>query len=265
MSGEVSDTYAVVKKTKKCNTNDDASCSPQLHQDSITDVNSVVDKTRKINEETSNRGKYDVITADAIKSTTADLYDYASAPVYGKLYSTQSKTMETNKLCGPNKNFQYFFGNVKCQKHHSVITVSFLIVLNGFQSDNDRILRNNQSVNQNHVDGVSFTHGTNPDRTHIWTYIAAIKFGNAISRCTICDKDKPFYIGTNFTCTTGHCTAWPCLNNAIWTDRLPCAGNEAFHRRLSESTTDNIEMRVCRDQGRHDKDILISYVEIFVL
>ena len=135
----------------------------------------------------------------------------------------------------------------------------------GFQSHNINIPRNNQSVNQNYVDGVSLTHGTSPNRAHIWTYTAVIKFGDDIDRCTICDRDKPFYIGTNFTCTAEHCIAWPCdLTNAIWTNGLPCFGNETFYRQLSESTTDNIEMRVCRDQGRHDEDILISYVELFV-
>ena len=60
----------------------------------------------------------------------------------------------------------------------------------------------------------------------------------------------------NFTCTAGHCTAWPCdLNNAIWNNELSCFGNETFYRHLSESTTDNIEMRVFRDQDRRDEDI----------
>ena len=136
----------------------------------------------------------------------------------------------------------------------------------GFQSRNEQILRNNQSVNQNYVDGVSLTHGTTPNRNHIWTYTAAIKFGDDVDRCQTCDRHKPFYIGTNFTCIAGHCTAWPCnLNNAIWTDGFSCAGNETFCRQLSESTTDNIEMRVCRDEHRRDEDILISFVEIFVL
>ena len=49
-----------------------------------------------------------------------------------------------------------------------------------FQSNNDQILRNNQSVNQNYVDGVSLTHGTSPNRTHIWAFTAFIKFGDDI-------------------------------------------------------------------------------------
>ena len=136
----------------------------------------------------------------------------------------------------------------------------------GFQSDNNNIPRNGPSVDQNYVDGVSLTHGTNPNRNHIWTYTAVIKFGADTDRCTICGRNKPFYVGTNFTCTAENCRALPCdFDDAIWTNGLPCFGNETFHRQLSESTTESIEMRVCSDQPRYDEDILISYVEIFVL
>ena len=115
-----------------------------------------------------------------------------------------------------------------------------------------------KKATMNYVDGVSLTQGTSPNRNHIWTYSAAIKFGEDVDQCKICDRDKPFYIGTNFTCTARHCTVWPCdLTNAIWTDGLSCAGNETFYRQLSESTADNIEMRVCRDQDRRDEDILV--------
>ena len=37
-----------------------------------------------------------------------------------------------------------------------------------------------------------------------------------------------------------------------------------FYRQLSEHTTDNIEMRVCRDQPRSDEDIAIQAYEIYI-
>ena len=136
----------------------------------------------------------------------------------------------------------------------------------GFQSHNDQILRNNQSVNQNYVDGVSLTHGTSPNITHIWTFTAAIKFGTDSDRCTVCDDNKPFYIGTNYTCIAEYCSKWPCnFKDRIWTTGNQCIGNNNFYRQLSKSTTDDIEMRVCRDQKRLDEDVLISSVEIFVV
>ena len=131
MSGEVSDTYAVVDKSKKNYRSNDSS---QLHQDSITDVYAVVDKKRKINHETTNMGNYDVITADTISSTAADdidLYDYASSQVYGKLdngreiQNESAKVIDTEKVCGPVKHSK----TKKCQGYSVVMVTCFIILI----------------------------------------------------------------------------------------------------------------------------------------
>ena len=74
---------------------------------------------------------------------------------------------------------------------------------------------------------------------------------------------KPSFPGTNFICTIAHSddenNSFP---ESYWgSTAQQCFGNETFHRQLSESTTDNIEMRVCRDQPRSDENIFIFYVE----
>ena len=102
----------------------------------------------------------------------------------------------------------------------------------GFQSDFSNIPRNGPSVDQNYVDGVSLTHGTNPNRNHIWTYTAVIKFGADTDRCTICGRNKPFYVGTNFTCTAEHCRAWPC-------DLIMLSGLMDFPVLVMKHSTDN--------------------------
>ena len=137
----------------------------------------------------------------------------------------------------------------------------------GFSSHNDQIQRNGQSVNQNYVDGVSLTYGNSSHRNHIWTYTTAITVGNDRRGCGICNFMKPSFIGTNFTCTSAHCSDGNnCYPGTLWGNEVQqCFGNETFYRQLSESTTDNIEMRVCRDQDRLDEDILITFVELFVL
>ena len=102
---------------------------------------------------------------------------------------------------------------------HGTVRLHLEISPDTFLSDNPRIPRNGKSVNQNYVDGVSFIYGTSRNRTHIWTYTAAIKFGSNIDRCTTCDRGKPYYIGTEY------CIAWPCVHtNAIWTDGRSCVG-----------------------------------------
>ena len=97
-----------------------------------TDVYAVVEKKRKIKVEPSNMGNYDVITADA-NSTTANLYDYTSAPAYGKLDSShniQNETMGTDKVCGPNKCTEIlYFGRIKYWEHRSVNVATCLAVL----------------------------------------------------------------------------------------------------------------------------------------
>ena len=37
-----------------------------------------------------------------------------------------------------------------------------------------------------------------------------------------------------------------------------------FFKSLDASTNNDIELRVCRDQGHHDEDILIEAIEIYV-
>ena len=117
-----------------------------------------------------------------------------------------------------------------------------------------------------YADGVSLTYGNSTNRNHIWTYTAAIFVNNNLE-CDICNYKRYAYPGNNFTCFTARCyDGVHCYPNTLWgSEPQQCFGNETFYRQLSESTTDNIEMRVCRDQGQSDEDILISYVELFVM
>ena len=126
-------------------------------------------------------------------------------------------------------------------------------------------IRKEPTLNQVYVDGLGIMFGDSPNRKHIWTYAFATLLGIADrNRCYICDNDKESYVGIHYTCVTEHCSSFSsCSHDTPW-HGLPCVGNETFYRQLSESTTDNIEMRVCRDQGRRDEDILFSFVEIFV-
>ena len=138
----------------------------------------------------------------------------------------------------------------------------------GFSShSSNQRLSNGQSVNQNYVDGVSLTYGDSSNRNHIWTYTAAITVRFDRIGCDICNNSKSIIPGTNFTCTNGYCSSEnSCFPYTLWgNDTKQCFGNETFYRQLTESITDNIEMRVCRDESRSNEDILLSFVELFVL
>ena len=134
-------------------------------------------------------------------------------------------------------------------------------------------LRTNSNINSAYVDGVSLTHG-NP-RQHIWTFAAA---GNMDRICDPCrDETRPDSVGNDFFCDTGNPASGSRRNNfysdhPLW-DGVGCvADNECcptdnppyFLKTLPQPTTDDIEMRVCRNEGRDNEDIAIETVEIYV-
>ena len=116
----------------------------------------------------------------------------------------------------------------------------------------------NQTLEQNYVDGVSLTYGSNP-RTHIWT------FATGTGSCGFCDIERPGYIENDYFCEiTRRCTnGVVCSPTVLW-DGSQCSGDKMFYKELQQRTTEDIEMRVCRDQPNYDEDILITFIELYV-
>ena len=131
----------------------------------------------------------------------------------------------------------------------------------------------NNNINRTYVDGVSLTQGN--QRQHIWTFAAA---GNIDRICDPChDKTRPERVGNDFFCDTGNRESVSSLNtfyhaNPLWDGDGCTADNECcptddppyFLKILPQPTTDDIEMRVCRNEGRSNEDIAIETVEIYV-
>ena len=90
-----------------------------------------------------------------------------------------------------------------------------------------------------YLDGVSITHGQESCRKHIWSLASGIS-----SKCNI----PPDFIGENYTCTS-HSIA---------------VQDEKFCTELSESTADDIEVRLCTDQNLNDEDVPIELVELYI-
>ena len=116
----------------------------------------------------------------------------------------------------------------------------------------------NATLEENYVDGVSLTYGSNP-RTHIWTL--AIGTGN----CAVCNNERPGYIENDYSCeiNDGCVNAEVCSTKVLWNGNQ-CVGGKMFYKELQQRTTEDIEMRVCRDQSNSDEDILITFVELYV-
>ena len=124
--------------------------------------------------------------------------------------------------------------------------------------------KRNPTLEDNYVDGVSLTHGSNP-RTHIWTFAASV---NALGgECAVCDRQRPGYIETDYSCEL-IITQCPhdvvCNAGQLW-EGGQCVGNTTFYRQLPHLTSDDIEMRVCRGEDQYNEDILITFIEIFIL
>ena len=134
---------------------------------------------------------------------------------------------------------------------------------------------NNNDLDDVYVDGVSLTHGS--PRQHIWTFAAA---GGRRAICDRCrDEPRPDSVGNDFFCDTGNPgssgASVPGIfygDNPLWDGDGCTADNECcptdnppyFFKTLPQSTTDNIEMRVCRSANVNDEDIAIEIVEMYV-
>ena len=139
------------------------------------------------------------------------------------------------------------------------------------------------TIDDNYVDGVSITYGSAP-RKHLWTYAAAPRdhkntYNNHYSDCP-CKQNNTFiapppFIGTDYYCesgTTDCCDYIIHLNDPLW-DGQQCGGDSLccthpnmpwFIKTLNETTTENIELRVCDGGYYHNADIPLDLIEILV-
>ena len=137
-----------------------------------------------------------------------------------------------------------------------------------------------ETIDGLYVDGVSLTHG-NP-RKHIWTFAAGLleNGNNSVNnrhRCP-CDngQNPPKFIEDNYFCETGdhertHNRTKFFKDDPLWDGKnckesTCCRFNSPpwFSVTLPSPTTDDIEVRICGDQGTGDEDTPISLLEIYV-
>ena len=141
----------------------------------------------------------------------------------------------------------------------------------------------NPSLNSYYVDGVSVTRGS--PREHIWTLAAGLNEGSSHPRgncrCTNPSKASqttppPSFVGNDYFCDTGARTRF--VFNKVYTqDPLwdgdgcgekneCCSFNKPpwFYKDLKKCSNGNIEVRLCRDQGRADEDVSVESIEIYV-
>ena len=139
----------------------------------------------------------------------------------------------------------------------------------------------NNNIDSYYVDGVSITYGSNP-RQHIWTYAAGWYETRLNSNGCPCNNGSsasppPSFVGNDYYCESGLNTLpWSSIlypDDPLW-DGQNCNGPEStcctnpnmpwFLKTLSETTTDNIELRVCSGNGIPNEDIPVDLIELYV-
>ncbi len=133
----------------------------------------------------------------------------------------------------------------------------------------------NKNIDNIYVDGISFTNGR--PRRHIWTLAAATDVSNVDCPCNGNSQvTTPEFVGNDYFCDTGAQNfgefSMHYGDNPLWDGagcgplNTCCTFNNPpwFYKELPEPTTDDIEMRVCSDDGRVDEDIAIESYDIYV-
>ena len=137
--------------------------------------------------------------------------------------------------------------------------------LDGFMNEYGNVKSNTPTLEENYVDGISITHGLSP-RKHIWTFSSSFYRSESVD-CSACNFSKPDFIGNDLSCDVNRiCTPGQLCFNQLWNGGpQQCFSNATFYRELPQSTTDDTELRVCRDEDRNNEDLLVTFVELYVL
>ena len=140
------------------------------------------------------------------------------------------------------------------------------------------------SIDGPYLEGVSVTHGRTP-RKHVWSFANALEeaYGYENNRhvCPCRPRSAmqqyiPSFVGNDYFCDTGIQGNWwlggfhlddPLWNGQGCTLQPDCCSFHSppwFCKKLTYSTADDIEVRICADQGYRDEDSPIELIEIYV-
>ena len=130
-----------------------------------------------------------------------------------------------------------------------------------------------------YLDGISLTHGS--PRQHIWTFVAALDEVTPYTT-TVCpcfnipgNVFSPSFVEDDYFCDTGSSGHYKHIfysDDPLW-DGDGCGGTNMccsfnnppwFYKRLPQATTDDIEVRVCRDGTVVNEDVAVEIIEIYV-
>ena len=128
-------------------------------------------------------------------------------------------------------------------------------------------------IDDPYVDGISITHGS--PREHVWTYAGGST--NLDFTCPEIGNDRditkqPAFVGKDYFCVVaGYLVQQDSdrfFNVPIFTTLGNCVGDcpddLTFCVTLDESTSDDLELRLCTDQSKTDEDIFLKSYDFYV-
>jgi len=129
-----------------------------------------------------------------------------------------------------------------------------------------------------YMNGLSITYNTNP-RKHIWTYTTGgtdyLTEDTTFHNCpcaAVPGPAPPPFVGSHYYCESAAAQNHKYyFDDALW-DGLDCAGNTCcddstqpwFYRNPNETTSSDIEMRLCNPSRENDKSVLIDQLEVYI-
>ena len=140
-----------------------------------------------------------------------------------------------------------------------------------------------RSIDSYYIDGISVTHGS--PRQHIWSFAGGLDEDSSVDSAASCPcvtgstaiSRIPLFVGQNYFCetgiTSGHVGGYFYPNGDPLWDGQGCGSNSScctfnlppwFNVTLSSPTTDDIEVRICGDEGIRNEDTPIQLIELYV-
>ena len=133
-------------------------------------------------------------------------------------------------------------------------------------------------INNPYLDGISITYGK--PRRHLWSYAAGISQTQRLSsyacRCaSVNGVPPPSFVHNNYYCNSGsrgQPTSQWYIHDTLWGNDGRCSVNTTccsnpnmpwFNRKITKSATDDIEVRVCRDEAASNEDIGVELIELY--
>ena len=135
-----------------------------------------------------------------------------------------------------------------------------------------RVISGQTTIEDNYLDGVSVTHGAPGSRTHIWSFGAGNPTGAYNGNCPCDNSDRTeaplplSEVGENYFCSSTY------SGDRLWSgsDCNTASSCCSFHNppyfsvQLPTPTTDQVELRICKDETFSNEPVLVLFAEMYV-